>query len=193
MTVPAKPVVLPELEWVPSPNFYTGAANRVVDRIVLHRWAAPTGTDAQTKQHYEGVISLFQEELGQASVSAHIVFPGSGDPGKATQMVSWKDEAWTEAAFNSTSISIESADNIWFGKDPTGKQVLARCVAFLLKHHDLPAVYSIEKGFCRHADLGQAGGGHTSCPTTDLVLWEGFVDQVQAEYARGGFRPVWGR
>ena len=186
-----KPVVLPALTWVPSPNFYPGAEDRGVARIVLHRWASPLGTNAETKVHYEGVINLFKTTSSQ--VSSHVVFPGSADPGKATQMVAWKDSAWTEMEYNTTSISIESADNIWFGKDDVGMQVLARCVGFLLKKHNLPAIYSIEKGFCRHADLGQAGGGHTQCPTTDMAVWDNFVKRVQAEFARGGYRKTWGR
>jgi hypothetical protein len=48
-------------------------------------------------------------------------------------------------------------------------------------------------GFCRHADLGVLGGGHTQCPTTDLDLWHEFVGAVKFEYNRGAFKKVWGR
>lgn len=183
--------VLPELAWVPSPNFYEGRGSEEIVRIVDHRWASPTGTVPQEHAHYEGVIEFFQERSSQ--VSSHIVMPGFAAPGTATQMVAFADSAWTEMAYNRSSISIECADNIWLGKDPVGLAVLARMNAKLLQAHGLPAVYSIEKGFCRHADLGVAGGGHTQCPTTDMAVWRAFVLMVQAEYKRGGFLPVWGR
>src|SRR5581483_3115732 len=115
--------------------------------------------------------------------SAHVVFPGSAVPGEATQMVAWDDKAWAEAAYNPSSDDIESADAIWLGHDPHGMAVLARIVAFRLHARGLPATWSAERGFCRHADLGSAGGGHTQCPTTDLALWRAFCGLVEREAA----------
>ncbi len=75
-------------------------------------------------------------------------------------------------------------------------------VAFLLKKYDLPpnalspeGIVHGKGGFCRHGDLGQLGGGHTACPTTDPSLWRLFETATQHEYHRGGFRPFnrWGR
>ena len=185
------PVVLPALEFKQSPN-YGSREGKSVDLVVVHRWGASSVpvSEGEEKISYGGVISWFSNPSAQ--VSAHIVFPGSAVPGQATQMVKWGDMAWAEETYNPVSDEIESADDIWIGKDVAGMAVLARIVAFRLHVRDLPAVWSTEKGFCRHADLGAAGGGHTECPTTDTTLWEHFVSLVQAEAKRGGFRPSWG-
>jgi hypothetical protein len=108
-------------------------------------------------------------------------------------MVRWADYAWTEAAYNPACVEVESADAIWLGKDEPGFEQLARIVAGMLHFHGLPPVWSHRHGFCRHGDLGQAGGGHLECPTTDLALWRKFVGLVQHEHERGGFRKRWGR
>ncbi len=183
-------VVLPELDWHPTQAAGSrGAAT--VTRIVVHRWGVTYTDETAEASSYQGVINWFSNPANQAS--AHVVFPGSAVPGKATQMVAWDQMAWAEAAFNPSSDDIESADAIWLGHDPAGFQTLARCVAMRLHVRALPAVWSTEKGFCRHGDLGAQGGGHTSCPTTDLHLWHLFVLAVQHELARGGFRPTWGQ
>lgn len=145
---------------------------------------------------YGGVQNYFLDPKHQAS--AHIVFPGSAKKNEATQMVLKSEKAWAESFFNSVSMDIESADAIWLGEDPKGMQVLARITAFELWQFKLPAIYVSGKqllkgmpGFCRHADLGSAGGGHFSCPTTSMKVWREFVGMVQAEAKRGGFRKVW--
>jgi hypothetical protein len=73
--------------------------------------------------------------------------------------------------------------------------VAARIVGFLLQKHGLPVRWAKRgegSGFCRHYDLGAAGGGHSD-PTTDDAVWQRFVDRVEHEVARGGFRHAWGR
>jgi hypothetical protein len=145
---------------------------------------------------YQGVIREFKNPDNQAS--SHLVFPGSAVKDHCTQMVPYGMKSWTEAFYNRTGISIESADAIWLGHDPYGFAQLARITAWLLHHFQLPAVWAkgpfgIRKGFLRHADGGALAGGHTQCPTTDMALWGQFVGRVKGEYARGGFRPIWGR
>lgn len=188
--VPAPAVVLPELRWVP-----TGASGErhahPVELVVVHRWGVRYVSEEDEATTYRGVVRFFLDPANQAS--AHIVFPGSAVPGEATQMVSWREYAWGEAAFNPVADEIESADAIWLGHDPHGFRVLARMVADRLLRRNLPPVWSHVRGFCRHGDLGAAGGGHYDCPTTDLTLWRSFVHEVQAQYERGGFRAVWGR
>jgi hypothetical protein len=104
--------------------------------------------------------------------------------------------AWAEAAYNPIADDVETADAMWPDANPhpdaDGLAVLARIVACRLLARKLPAVWSTRRGFCRHADLGAEGGGHTECPTTNLGYWQAFVKQVQAEYARSGC-AVWGR
>ena len=183
------PVILPNLVWHPT----AASGNRhghPVEIVVVHRWGVRYVDPKHETASYHGVVNYFSDVRHEAS--AHIVFPGSAAQGEATQMVHWSDFAWAQAAFNPAADEIESADAIWLGKDPRGMAVLARIVACRLHARNLPPVWSHRYGFCRHADLGAAGGGHTECPTTDLKLWRHFVTLVKAEYSRGGCRP-WGR
>ena len=189
MTPAVAPIVLPDLAWKPTTSC-AARGTAEVTRVVVHRWGVAYTTPAAEAASYHGVINYFTDPKNQ--VSAHVVFPGSALPGVATQMVKWADSAWAEAAFNSSSDDVESADAIWLGHDPRGMQVLARIVADRLHVRGLPAVWSSEKGFCRHADLGAAGGGHTQCPTTDTTVWKVFEAMVVHEHSRGGFRPTWG-
>jgi len=142
-------------------------------------------------QEYHGVVNFFKNPANKAS--AHIVYPGTALRNEATQMVAWQDAAWAEAAYNPAADDIESADAIWLGHDPEGMAQLARMVAKRLQARNLPPVWSHVSGFCRHADLGYAGGGHLQCPTTDISLWEHFVAMVKHEFLRSDFRKVWGR
>jgi hypothetical protein len=182
-------VILPKLLWQPT-EAHGNRHNSVVSLVIVHRWGVRYVDLRHEALSYHGVINFFSDPKNQAS--AHVVFPGSAVPGEATQMVSWADYAWAEAAYNPVSDEIESADAIWLGHDPEGMAVLARIVAYRLHVRGLPPVWSHVRGFCRHADLGAAGGGHTECPTTNLALWRHFVSLVQSEAKRGGFRPVWG-
>jgi len=162
-----------------------------VSIIPVHRWGVRYTNATGEAASYRGVIEFFLDPANEAS--AHLVYPGSAVPGEQTQMVAWSQAAWTEAADNRRSVEIESADAIWLGQDALGLAQLARIVGYLLTRFRLPPVWSAERGFCRHADLGAAGGGHLECPTTDLHVWNAFVKMVQAQHARGGYRRVYGR
>ncbi len=205
-SVRAEMSVLPNLVW----NHTTSRGPRgthPLDLVVVHRWGVRYISPGQEAKSYEGVVNYFDNPQNKAS--AHVVYPGSvfPAPGQATQMVAWGEYAWAEAAYNPVATDVESADAIWLGQDDAGLAQLARIVAFLLASggglhkpfdgHELPALWSTRRGVCRHADLGQAGGGHTACPTTDLALWRHFVKLVQNEYLDGQtdnpFRFVWGR
>lgn len=187
---------LPELAWHPT-TARSQRGGHPVELVVVHRWGVRYTTEPAEARSYAGVIAFFKNPANRAS--AHIVFPGSAEPGRAAQMVEWRDLAWAEAAYNPVADDIESADACWTveadGKvaDEAGLAVLARIVAYRLHKRGLPALWSHRTGFCRHADLGQAGGGHLECPTTDMALWRRFVSMVQHEHERGGFRANWGR
>lgn len=183
-------ILPPDLLWKPTAAS-SSRHGATVDLVVVHRWGVRYTTEAAEAQSYHGVVNFFGDPANRAS--AHVVFPGSAVPGEATQMVAWDQMAWAEAAYNPVADDIESADAIWIGGDSEGMAVLARIVADRLHVRGLPPVWSNRRGLCRHADLGAAGGGHTSCPTTDLAQWRHFVSLVQHEHARGGFRPTWGR
>lgn len=184
-----QPVVLPKVDWRPT-TAKSSRDGHKVERVVLHRWGVKYVNRSQEAASYQGVIRFFSDRRNDAS--AHFVMPGSAVPGRCTQMVPYSEAAWTQAAYNRTSVEIECADAIWLGYDPYGLQVTARMTAFLLHRFGLPAVWS-KQGFCRHADLGALGGGHTSCPTTDLHVWKQFVHMVKFEAARGDFLRHWGR
>lgn len=197
-------VALPTLEW--NPTAASGHRHgHAIARVVAHRWGDRYVNEKQEAGVYHGVVNYFKDKKNGAS--AHIVFPGSAVPGEATQMVSWSDYAWTQAAYNPGSVEVEAADAIFVGHDVAGMATLARILAFLLAtggglyapfKRPLPPVWSHERGLCRHADLGAAGGGHTQCPTTDLAQWRHLVKLTQNEYhlaASGAkpFRQTWGR
>ena len=185
---------LPDLTWKPTTACGLRHGSQI-EIVVVHRWGVRYTTEPNEAKTYEGVIGYFMDRAHQAS--AHVVYPGSAVKDEATQMVRWVDYAWAEAAYNPVAVEVESADAIWIEdetvRDREGFAQLARIVAAMLHYHGLPPVWSHRHGFCRHADLGAAGGGHLECPTTDLALWRRFVHAVQVEHERGGFRERWGR
>lgn len=182
--------VLPEVKWVPTQARGNRHGSKV-HRIVLHRWGVRYSDLPHERLSYHGVINEFKDKRNQAS--AHFVFPGSAVPNEITQMVTYASYAWTEAAYNPTSVEIECADAIWLGMDPDGFEQLAHITGYLLHHFGLPPVWSHDHGFCRHGDLGVAGGNHPSCPTTDMKVWRSFIKKTQTHYHEGGYRKEWGR
>jgi hypothetical protein len=190
------PHQLPQLKWEPTHNCGSRGGTPI-RLVVVHRWGVRFSDEHAEARSYKGVIDYFKKPASQ--VSAHIVYPGSAVPGEATQMVPWHQKAWAEAYYNPDSVEVESADAIWLGHDPAGFHQLAHLVAYLLHHYHLPAHALTSSGivhgngFCRHGDLGSLGGGHTSCPTTDLHLWAAFGQLVKSEFHRGGFRHMWGK
>jgi len=179
----------PELHWTPSENV-SGRHGQAVHAIFNHRWDGGT---------FDGVVGWLRNPDSQAS--AHVVYAGEVGPdaGKAAQLVKWAEKAWTECHLNPLGISIETADAVWLGHDPTGFARLARMTALLLHLHQLPArwvrgeaLLAGGRGHTRHADGGTLGCGHFSCPTTDLDLFRQFHERVVAEVRHGGFRKEWG-
>ena len=181
----ATAVVLPELDWMPSPNFSDRSPGITPYLIVAHR---PVGS-------YHGSAQWLCEEKAQAS--AHVLTEGNGTGvDVATQLVAWDKKAWACASFNSASYNIEVDDNAWDGTDPGALAVAARIFAFICHQTGIPPVWSKDPlhrpGIVRHLDLGMAGGGHSD-PTEDVGLWSSFIKQVAKELERGGFRKTWGR
>jgi len=181
---------LPNILWNPTHN-YGNRNGALVTRVVLHTWGVAYSSEKAEAASYHGVINYFKEPKSEAS--SHFVYPGSAVENEITQMVNYAHYAWTEAAYNPTSVEIECADAIWLGHDPEGFEQLVHIVGFLLHHFNLPPVWDISHGFCRHGDLGMAGGGHTACPTTNMNRWKEFVKRVDVNYKAGGYRKVWGR
>src|SRR5690348_10149466 len=98
--VGSKRVWLPDLEHhltaASSPRYGTS-----ISKVWVHRWGGGT---------FESVERWFDNPTHEAS--AHIVYAGETGPykGRAAQMVPFSRKAWTEAVFNRSGISIESAD-----------------------------------------------------------------------------------
>lgn len=169
----ANGVVLPKIKLVNSPNQSTRTSP--INLVVLH----------DTEGGYEGAVSWFKNP--HAQVSAHVVVKEDGS--EATQMVPYSKKAWHVAAFNSRSIGIELAG--YFNHESAEQlAVAARIVAFFLHKYKLPCKASSSVGYCRHKDLGEAGGGHHD--PFDDATWKKFQKLVEAEYKRGGFRKTWG-
>jgi len=153
---------LPPLVWKASPNFSQrhGAA---VDLVVVH----------STEGGYAGSVNWFSQAA--SGVSAHLVLREDGL--EATQMVHFADKAWHAMAFNSRSIGIELAGFAAKGLGAPEWESAANIVAWLCHYLHVPAQWArggMGTGFCRHYDLGQAGGGHRD-PTTDDAVWAHFI------------------
>ena len=191
-------VVLPPLEWIPTQAFSQRHAGAKVSMVVVHRW----GVSNWAGERIDGVVNYFKNPANE--VSSHLIYAGEEGPdaGRCVQMVRLADKAWTEAAFNSVGVSVESSDRIWLGHDVAGLHRLARIVGWLLKHHGLPCrdletPHSVlyGRGFTRHGALGQNGGGHLFCPVASArdPVWQTFVGLVHMEFKRDNYRKHWAR
>lgn len=172
-------VSLPRLEHRPSPN----QSDRLegVRLVVVH----------DTEGGYEGSIAWLCNPAAQAS--AHVVLREDG--AEATQLVPWSRKAWACMAYNSASDNLEMAGFASRGYGLAQLRRAARIVAFRLHKRGLPARWARGgqgQGFCRHYDLGAAGGGHYD-PTTSTAKWLAFVALVKLEHRRGHFRHDWGQ
>lgn len=195
--MPAEPVTLPPLEWRPTAAYSQRVPGSRVAMVVVHRW----GVSAWRSERIEGVVAYFENPSNQ--VSSHLVYAGEQGPdaGRCVQMVALEAKAWTEAAFNSIGVSVESSDRLWLDGDERGLHRLARIVGWLLRHFELPP-RDLEgdavlhgRGFTRHGALGVNGGGHPDCPTSSPhdPVWHRFAGLVGDEYRRGGYRERWAR
>jgi len=151
--------------------------------VRLFVWHATMGS-------YAGAVSWLRNPRSQAS--SHVVEREDGR--EATQLVPWAEKAWTQRAYNAVSESNEMA-----GYGPAWPleqlRVASRICAFRLYKRRLPARWArfgIGAGFCRHKDLGVAGGGHSD-PIMAPALWRACVAMTKAELVRGRLRPEWGR
>lgn len=171
------PLILPSLAWTPSPNYSSRAGNRV-RLIVVH----------DCEGSYAGSVGWFTQSRSQ--VSAHIVV--SEDGTQATQMVAWANKAWHACNFNPFSDGIEAAGFAAKGLGAPEWLALANIAAFRLHENGLPCRWAekgIGAGFCQHADLGAAGGGHHDI-TSDRDVWLHFVGLVTEAYAQA-MPDVW--
>jgi len=161
---------LPPLAWRASPNFSSRHGARV-DLVVVH----------STEGSYAGSVAWFAQKA--SGVSAHFVLREDGLA--ATQMVHVADKAWHACAFNARAVGLECAGFAARGLGAAEWESAASIVAWLCHYLHVPAQWArggVGPGFCRHYDLGQAGGGHFD-PTTDESVWAHFIALV-ADAAR---------
>lgn len=182
---------LPPLKWRPSPNRYSKGDPRIkkVRLVVIH--TAEGG--------YEGTVSWLCNPASDAS-STYVV---NEDGSEVTQLVALSDRAWTQAAFNFESVSIELAGSLStrFLKPVTAYKQMrttARLVAWLLHEFGLPAERVNHdhrfsgRGHTRHGELAPEGG-HPFCLVYKRANWLLFRRWVRKETERGHFRPEYGR
>ena len=124
--------------------------------------------------------------------SAHLVVREDG--GECTQLVKFSEKAWHAASFNPQSVGVEHANVTAKGYATEAQlEVSARIFGWLCLHLNVPPRWSRDgysPGVTRHMDLGQVGGGHTSCGP-DLSGWLRFLDLLHAEIKRGDYRKTW--
>jgi N-acetyl-anhydromuramyl-L-alanine amidase AmpD len=168
---------LPPLKWVESPNF-SERNGAPISLMVIH----------DCEGGYAPSVSWFANSHSQ--VSAHIVLKEDGS--EATQCVPLSKKAWHCVNFNSRSIGLEMAGFAKAGYSEKEWQIAADIMVALMKKFDIPVQWAQGgqgAGFCRHYDLGKAGGGHSD-PTTDPAIWSSFVKRIGATAASGA-APLW--
>jgi len=161
---------LPPLKQTPSPN-WSERVPATIDLVVIH----------DCEGDYLGSISWFSQV--KSRVSAHLVLNDDGS--ECTQMVPLLKKAWHAVDFNSRSIGVEMSGFVAKGFTPGELNADANIVAWLLKRFDIPcqdAHGGARPGFTSHFALGARGGGHVD-PTTNPVIWAGYVARVCAAYA----------
>lgn len=163
---------------IPSPN-YSSRGSFEVRLIVLH-----TAEGART---IEDLGNYFARS--SVNASSHV----GADDTKNTigEYVMRHDKAWTQAAANPVSISLElCAFAKWstaeWNTHPNMLENCARWIAEEAAYFSLPIVklsptqaQGSASGVCQHRDLGSAGGGHQDCG-------DGFPIDKVLEMARGG-------
>jgi N-acetyl-anhydromuramyl-L-alanine amidase AmpD len=169
---------LPVLKQVPSPNYSSRGGARI-SKIVVH----------DTEGSYAGAVAWFAQKISQ--VSAHLVMREDG--GEVTQCVALDANAWAVCAYNRQTISIEGAGSEANGFSDAWWATMATLVAWLLHRYDLPcreAASGVGDGFCSHADLGAAGGGHHDPAAVGTPRWAQFVRQIADAYAAFAAAPL---
>jgi N-acetyl-anhydromuramyl-L-alanine amidase AmpD len=134
--------------------------------IVLH--------DTESKDYpgsadLKGVGYWFNNPKAQAS--AHVCVDGEG---RSAKYVGDGAKAWHCAAYNSESLGIEQIGYstftraVWNRNDRAQLLKVAKYIAYWSKKYDIPIQHGlgikgevVRPGVVTHADLGQAGGGHS--------------------------------
>jgi hypothetical protein len=124
--------------------------------IVLH---TTEGHNREGLEDLRGLVSFFNNPASQ--VSSHVANDAEGNDAR---IVPDERKAFTQAAFNSVSLSIEQ---IGFASQKQFTEAQLRNTAHWIAHWSkkfgIPIRHSTTHGVCQHKDLGPQGGGHHDC------------------------------
>jgi N-acetylmuramoyl-L-alanine amidase len=131
-------------------------------RIVLH---ITVSHNRPGISDIDGILDYFGKLPTQAS--SHIVNDAEGHDARC---VPDSFKAWTQAAYNPDSLSIEQIEfsdqrtrTEWLSGNMPQLENTALWCAVWSKAYGIPLVHSVSHGVCQHSELGAAGGGHTDC------------------------------
>lgn len=110
----------------------------------------------------DGILDFFAQSSTQAS--SHIVNDSEGHDARCVNDV---DKAWTQAAYNPQSLSIEQIEmaskstDRWMKENRKQLENSALWIAHWSHKYGIPLTHSTVRGVCEHRELGAAGGGHS--------------------------------
>jgi hypothetical protein len=122
----------------------------------------------------QALVDFFGRLSTQAS--SHIVNDAEGHDARC---VPDAEKAWTQAAYNALSLSIEQIEPAaksrarWLEENAKQLDNTAAWMAKWSVAYGIPLVHSTTHGVCEHRELGAAGGGHSDVGLgypLDLVL-----------------------
>lgn len=130
-----------------------------------------------------GDVKAIADYFGRLSTqaSSHIINDAEGNDCRCVPDAA---KAWTQAAYNPQSLSIEQVEYSdkpraqWLKDNAKGLENTALWVAYWSVKYGIPLRLSTSSGVCQHRDLGAAGGGHVDCGP-------GFPIDVVVEKAKG--------
>jgi hypothetical protein len=164
---------------MPSPCYHSRGGIRPY-KIILH-----TAEGAQT---IESLGNFFANSANQVSSQT-----GADDkPGVIGEYVTRGNAAWTQAAYNEESVSLELCGfaswsrSTWLNQHEQMIRNAAAWVAEEAAHYGIPIVALNNsqaqgggRGVAQHVNLGSGGGGHVDCGS-------GFPMDKLIEWAKGG-------
>jgi len=120
----------------------------------------------------DAILNFFAQSGTQAS--SHIINDAEGNDARC---VPDEAKAWTQAAYNPQSLSIEQVEYAdkprarWLSENKAGLENTAHWVAHWSVKYGIPLRQSTGSGVCQHRDLGAAGGGHVDCGNGYPIDW----------------------
>lgn len=157
LNTPDFPVLNPEVVKIsPCKSSRNGVKPRL---IVLH---ITVSHNRPGTADLNAIVDFFGNLSTQAS--SHIVNDAEGNDARC---VPDTYKAWTQAAYNPQSLSIEQIEyadkqrSRWFDENRPQLENTALWVARWSHRYGIPLKHSTSRGVCQHRELGLAGGGHT--------------------------------